>query len=177
MAFEHGKLKVLIDELKEHNITLKSLVSSSERLAPSRARRNADLPPSWKATRQRALSLFNALTSSLDCDCRSSHYVNLQLPQLTEILKLDHCETAKQDTGFKLWFTSIESAQGRDALWKWLHAEVRTVIMKPIKLPSAPPLEMTEVLQVPECVRLKVENGDRPVKRRRLIQKRYISQS
>ena len=177
MAFDYGKLKRLTDELKEHNITLNTLVSSSERLAPYRARRNADLPPSWKATRQRALSLFNALTSSLDCDCRSSHYVNLQLPPLTEIFKLDHCETAKQDTGFKLWFTSIEAAQGRDELWKWLHAEVRTVIVRPIKLPSASPVEVTEGLQVPECVHLKVENGDRPIKRRRLIQKRYISQS
>jgi len=174
MVFDYGKLKGLTDELKEQNSILSTLVSFSERLAPTRARNSNDLPAFWQGIRQRASSLYNALTSSWICDCRSSHYINIQLPSVTKLLKPEHeLETTEKDPEFKLWF---ESSGGQEIDGLYCHAEVRTIIIRN-KVPtiSIDVTKVTEVVEVTDCTPRPMKVRNRPFRSRQ--QERYVSHS
>jgi hypothetical protein len=137
IALKKKSLMAEIEGLKAANATLKELLSSSDKLAHTRARQNLQLPSWWTNLGEGARSLFEAIAESWRCDCRPSHCAALLLDPTSKlqgrspnpsVLPIPHIF-------FNLWF-SFASTPLHPSPWSSHFVTIRSLVKLPLDEPQ-----------------------------------------
>ncbi|KAF2498690.1 hypothetical protein BU16DRAFT_615708 [Lophium mytilinum] len=93
----------LMDTLERYNSNLQQLLGNSDRLQPTRRKRNTTVPALFEHFRRQASSLHNAIYRSLQCDCSSIHSSKLFLPE-THLYSSSSGNTTTESLKLKVYF-------------------------------------------------------------------------